>query len=47
MESEYEFGYCRTCNQWAALKDGICAQCEDKKIPDFLKELFKKNEETK
>lgn len=43
----YEMGDCKLCGKLRALKDGICAQCQNKKgnpsskfITDFWKNNF-------
>ena len=39
-EEEFFLGYCRYCNKFTALKNGICAECEKKNNPDFFKDIF-------
>ncbi len=40
MEDEYTFGQCRICKKDAALKNGVCNDCEDIDMPDFIRQLF-------
>jgi hypothetical protein len=39
-EDVFYLDFCKKCNQFTALKNGICAECEKKDIPDFLKDIF-------
>jgi len=39
-EDVFYLGYCKYCQQFDALKNGLCAKCQDKDIPDVLKEIF-------
>jgi len=39
-EDIFYLGYCKICQQFDSLKNGICAECEKKDIPDFLKDIF-------
>jgi hypothetical protein len=38
--SEYEFGKCRLCNKDTVLYKGLCVDCQNTDVPDFLKELL-------
>jgi hypothetical protein len=40
MNEEYYLGECKICNKVTALKNGICNDCKDNDMPDFLKDLF-------
>ena len=37
----YEFGYCEVCNKYTHLKNKLCIDCNDKDLPDIIKDLFK------
>jgi predicted amidophosphoribosyltransferase len=37
---EYYLGICNKCGKATALKNGICANCEED-LPDIFKEIFK------
>jgi len=50
MSDDYYFGNCTVCNRWKALKNGVCQECSEKKLPDFMEDFFgnifkEKNEE--
>jgi uncharacterized OB-fold protein len=38
---------CSVCGKYKALKNGICAECDNKKfkMPEFLKDVFKIKEQ--
>lgn len=39
----YTFGKCNQCGQYKALKNNVCARCNNKnKLPDFMKDLLNK-----
>lgn len=45
--SNYTLGKCRYCKEYKALKDGICKECENKKmggvpgdLPDWMDDLL-------
>lgn len=41
----YDFGLCQICHKWANLKNELCINCNDKDLPDVLKDLFKEKGE--
>jgi len=49
MKDKYEFGKCKNCGTEAALKNGYCSNCQDKKmdLPPGFEELFNKGWEEK
>jgi len=42
MEDKYTIGNCPHCGKYLPLKNGVCKDCQNKKIdmPDFMKEAF-------
>jgi len=40
MKDEYTFGKCRICHKDEALKNGVCKDCEDTNMPEWMKEFF-------
>ena len=45
-KNSYDFGQCKMCNKYTQLKNGLCITCNDKELPDILKDLFRKKDET-
>ena len=44
----YTLGKCKICGEYKALKNGVCTECKNNDMPDFLKDLFgDKNEKIK
>jgi len=39
-EDVFYLDCCKKCNNFTALKNGLCAKCQDKNIPDFFKDIF-------
>jgi len=39
-EDVFYLGYCKFCNKFTGLKNGLCKDCQDKDIPDFFKDIF-------
>lgn len=37
---KYTFGQCKVCYKDKALKNGVCKECKENDMPDFMKELF-------
>jgi hypothetical protein len=36
----FYLGYCKSCQKFDALKNGLCAKCQDKDFPDVFKDIF-------
>ena len=41
---KYTLDKCLICGKHKALKNGVCVDCKDNDMPDFIRDLFKKKE---
>ena len=39
-EDNFYLDYCENCNEFTALKNGLCAKCQNKNVPDIFKDIF-------
>jgi len=37
---KYSLGKCTICGKYTALKNNVCAECDEKDLPDFMKDIF-------
>ena len=48
IEDIYRFDKCKNCGKYLPLKNDLCINCQNKDLPDFLKDLFRgKQDDTK
>lgn len=40
MKDTFTLGKCSVCGEHKALKNGVCIDCKDNDMPNFLKDLF-------
>jgi ribosomal protein L32 len=40
----YTLDKCSVCGKYKALKNNVCTECEKNDLPDFFKDLFKKED---